>query len=304
MDPDSRSLDAGRRSVTFQCALPRAGVVEVRYPPRADFDTHTHDAAYLCLVTDGEYQDWPTGTGRRSVTTGVSLVYGAGSRHAVRTGARGARVLHLTDPAGRGWSDPLAPLAIGVLWQIGAAIRGLAGIPRDDADRLHLQSLVLELGSGAPTADASSAGSRDARRGKGNWLRVARARLREGYREPITLGELAADVGRHPTHLSRAFRERWGMTPGEYLRRIRVAAAVRALPTRATWDGGCADTWGPRPGPCVGGGLVRVRHPERACGRGRNHLKSSHVQTGKGERTSPPCLGSVLDGPSPGGRNP
>ncbi|NIP59877.1 MAG: helix-turn-helix domain-containing protein [Gemmatimonadetes bacterium] len=229
MDPESRSLDAGPRSVTFQCALSRAGVVEVRYPPRTEFDTHAHDAAYLCLVTDGEYQDWPTGTGRRSVTTGVSLVYGAGSRHAVRTGTRGARVLHLTDPSGRGWADPLDPLAIGVLWQIGAAIRGLAGIRRDDADRLHLESLVLELGGGAPTGDTSSAGTREPPRAKGDWLRLARARLREGYREPISLGELAAHVGRHPTHLSRAFRERWGMTPGEYLRRIRVAAAVRAL---------------------------------------------------------------------------
>ena len=85
------------------------------------------------------------------------------------------------------------------------------------ADRLHIKSLVFELRPGRRLDPNAS------------WLNSVRARLREEYRHQVTLDDLAGAEGRHPAHLARAFKGRWGMTTGDFLRRVRVAAAVRLL---------------------------------------------------------------------------
>jgi transcriptional regulator GlxA family with amidase domain len=86
-----------------------------------------------------------------------------------------------------------------------------------DADRLHVESLVFEL---IPERTSTHGAA---------WLDSVRECLRQGYREPVSLGALAREVDRHPAHLVRSFRSASGMTPGEYLRRLRVAAAIRLL---------------------------------------------------------------------------
>lgn len=45
----------------------------------------------------------------------------------------------------------------------------------------------------------------------------------------MTMAEIAETVGVHPVHLSRTFRQHYGMTMGEYLRRVRVEEAAKAL---------------------------------------------------------------------------
>ena len=45
----------------------------------------------------------------------------------------------------------------------------------------------------------------------------------------MRLESLAADAEVHPSHFARAFKQHVGMSAGDYLRRIRVAAAVRRL---------------------------------------------------------------------------
>jgi AraC family transcriptional regulator len=53
--------------------------------------------------------------------------------------------------------------------------------------------------------------------------------LRTRIGEPVRLGELAAETGVHPTHLARAFRARYGVSVGEYGRRIRLAWAATEI---------------------------------------------------------------------------
>jgi AraC family transcriptional regulator len=47
--------------------------------------------------------------------------------------------------------------------------------------------------------------------------------------ERVTLAELAAVAGVHRTHLVRAFRARYGVSVGAYVRRERIRWAARAL---------------------------------------------------------------------------
>lgn len=61
------------------------------------------------------------------------------------------------------------------------------------------------------------------------WLERARGLLRERAREKIVMCDIAAEIGVHPVHLSRAFHAHFGMTMREYLLRARVELATAEL---------------------------------------------------------------------------
>jgi AraC family transcriptional regulator len=78
------------------------------------------------------------------------------------------------------------------------------------------------------------------------WLRTARELLRD---DPgaTSLGAVAARLDVHRVHLARAFRDHFGETVGDQLRRIRVLRALRMLResdaplSRVALDAGFAD---------------------------------------------------------------
>ncbi len=61
------------------------------------------------------------------------------------------------------------------------------------------------------------------------WLKQTRDLLHGSFTKPPTLSELAAVADVHPVHLAREFRRAFHHTPGEYVRRLRVASACRLL---------------------------------------------------------------------------
>jgi AraC family transcriptional regulator len=78
------------------------------------------------------------------------------------------------------------------------------------------------------------------------WLRDVRLTLERDFRDTVTLTALAESVSIHPTHLSRAFRQHYGITVGEFLRDLRVSYARRRLASHAplqeiALDAGFAD---------------------------------------------------------------
>jgi len=60
-----------------------------------------------------------------------------------------------------------------------------------------------------------------------NGFTLSELRFPESYL--IGLGELAEIVGVHPTYLGRAFRAHYGLSVGEYGRRLRLAWAAAEL---------------------------------------------------------------------------
>lgn len=61
------------------------------------------------------------------------------------------------------------------------------------------------------------------------WLRDVRARMEHEFRSPLRVQEVAAEVGRHPNHVSRAFRRYFGVSTVEWLHRLRVAWVAEVL---------------------------------------------------------------------------
>lgn len=61
------------------------------------------------------------------------------------------------------------------------------------------------------------------------WLIQARDLLHEHFNDSLSLMEIAAIVGVHPTHLARTFKKHYRTTVGEYVRRLRLDWATRRL---------------------------------------------------------------------------
>ena len=214
----SASLAHPDSLMVLNCSSSSARLIDARYAPSTEFDTHEHDESYFCLVLHGGYEEWREGEAPVRRFVGHDTLYPAGSRHAVRSGAVGARILHVTDPSGRNWLHHPAPLASGLLRQVGVAMTELRRHAQDAAAALHIESLVHELAGHSRSSQVEP-----------GWLDQVRDRLRCEHRAAPTLQSIAHEVGRHPTHVARAFKKSFGMSLGEFVRRIRTAAAVRLL---------------------------------------------------------------------------
>ncbi len=98
----------------------------------------------------------------------------------------------------------------------------------DAFSMLALEGLILEL-----LAEAS----RCRIGGEKNiplWLGQTKEFLHENFTESFTLEEIAKTANVHPVHLSRVFREKFGCTIGEYVRRLRVGFAARQISATET----------------------------------------------------------------------
>jgi AraC family transcriptional regulator len=95
----------------------------------------------------------------------------------------------------------------------------------DSASSLSIEGFSLallgELARQKPSAERRGARPR--------WLRRAVERIDSGFLDSLSLTALAADVQIDPTHLARTFRQHYGCTMTEYVRRLRIEYAKREL---------------------------------------------------------------------------
>jgi AraC family transcriptional regulator len=95
----------------------------------------------------------------------------------------------------------------------------------DEASALALESLGLELL--ARLVRIGAAGDGEA---APPWLARTRRAIEDRFRDAsVRVGELAALEGVHPVHLARVFRRRYGLSPGDYVRRLRLEWARRLV---------------------------------------------------------------------------
>src|SRR2546421_6523989 len=152
----------------------------------------------------------------------------AGATHRARFGSDGARIL-IVRP--RSASDPVA----GCFDRV-AELRGreLTWLAWRLAGELRASDAAAPLAAEGFALELLAATTREARVERSPvrpaaWLRSAEELLRARAADRIGLGELAQTVGVHPTYLARAFRARYGLSVGEYGRRLRLAWAAAEL---------------------------------------------------------------------------
>ena len=211
--------------VAFARSCGGVHVTESRYAGHTRILPHAHPTAYLSFVVGGAYAER---VGRHELTCGTNVLryHPLGEEHADVFGPRGGTCLNvelsaeLVEHVGRISSRPLA--IDSAAWQ---ALRLRREAARDDdASSLIVQEIAIEL------VDAC----RDRVRAESAMsaappLRRAIDYIDAHLGERFMLRALATAAEVHETHLARLFKQRLGITAGDYLRRRRIARAEREL---------------------------------------------------------------------------
>jgi AraC family transcriptional regulator len=207
-------------------------LAELRFPPRYVQDAFEPDSSYLALVLEGAMEK-SFRSRTLSFGHGSALTMPAGTRHSARFGSRGARIVivrprQAASPAVRSL-ERLAELRGSgfswLAWRLAAELRA-----SDEGAPLAAEGFALEL-LAATTREAGNLH----RVGRASaWLRSAEELLRTHRGDCIALSEVASAIGVHPAHLARVFRAHYGISVGEYGRRLRLAWAATEIARRNT----------------------------------------------------------------------
>lgn len=202
-------------------------LAEMRFPSGYVQGEFEPELPYIALVLEGALEKFfRLRTMHLQGASGVAMP--AGAAHSAHFGPEGARIVivkpkNAASPVAA-WLDRLVDLrgpGFGWLaWRLAAELQA-----SDAAAPLAAEGFALEL-------LAATTREKRAERRNGRctaWLSSAEEALRARIGECIGLSELAAEIGVHPTYLARAFRARYGMSVGEYGRRLRLAWAATEL---------------------------------------------------------------------------
>jgi len=200
---------------------------ELRFPQSYVQPPFEPELPYLAVVLEGALvKSFPRRAVELDRACGIAMP--AGATHGARFGSDGARIL-IVRP--RATSEPVAACfdrlvelrgreLTWLAWRLAGELRA-----SDAAAPLAAEGFALEL-LAATTREAR------AERTPGRppaWLREAEELLRARLADRIGLGELAETVGVHPAYLARTFRAHYGLSVGEYGRRLRLAWAAAEL---------------------------------------------------------------------------
>lgn len=195
-------------------------ITDVAY--RAGFDTsrHVHEHDCVTLALRGQVAK-ELNTSERTLAGGAVAVTPAEMPHVDRFGPDGGRVLVielLERPEALSGGTPRTE-ALRLPWLGRRLAAELAATDAAAPLALHAAALeLLAIVGRAPTGPEPRA-----------WLDDVVEYLHAHRFERVTLAELATVAGVHRTHLVRAFRARFGVSIGTYVRRDRVRWAADAL---------------------------------------------------------------------------
>ena len=205
-------------------------VLETSYAPKLRIPRHTHERAALCLVLSGACQEI---YGQQTITClPLSVLFRpAGEVHSDQFSDSGTRTLIIE--LDNGWLDRLHDYPVKldrpVISKSGStawlATKAYTEFHRaDSGSALAIEGLALELLAVTSRRCFKRVGKKAP-----PWLANARDLIHRCFATNLTLEAIAAEVGTHPVHLARTFRQKYRCTVGEYVRKLRVEAACRDL---------------------------------------------------------------------------
>ena len=226
----SDSLQTGKFYGATQRRLEIGGIVltEVAHRVGRKLPSHTHESAYFGLLLAGSYSEKCT---QRSADYDPFTMgfHPPALTHSDEVGRCGSRMfcVELRDSyLSRIRPSLTAPqfvpelCASEVTWLGLRLYRSFAGETLADLELEELCGDMLERVSGSQLCEEKS---------RPAWLDRALELLHGSYRESLTLEEIAAQIGVHPIHLSRVFRKYYRCTMADFVNRLRVQFACRAL---------------------------------------------------------------------------
>ena len=193
-------------------------VAELRFPSgyvQAPFEP---DLPYLAVVIGGALEK--SFGGGLQLGSGAALTMPAGATHGARFGPDGARIVIVKARDSTG----------GVQFTRLRRPRGLGLLARRLSAELRASDAAAPLAAEGITLELLAATARDsAPTGPAPWLRDVEELVRERHGECVRLGDVARELGVPAVRIARVFRERHGMSVGEYGRRARIEWAAAEI---------------------------------------------------------------------------
>jgi len=200
------------------------------YAPGVEIPRHAHKNPYFIFTLAGSQEEF-FGSRSRAYVPGTLAFHPAGETHWERPGPSGMRALHVE--FGSAWMERHPEISRflekGTDFQCGRFGWLAQRIYRefccfDDVASAAIEGLVLEM-----LAHASRFRSDQSDTGKQKWLIEAEELIRARFSEPLSLSDIANAIEVHPVSLARTFRRRHQSTVGEFIRRLRIEAACKAI---------------------------------------------------------------------------
>jgi AraC family transcriptional regulator len=200
------------------------------YQPGAALERHFHDKSWVVLAFSGSFS--VTMRSRETMVAPKSLFYlPAGEMHTNNFGSHGAGVfITAVDPSWIGNrlevvnADAECPRVAPPGYLRGLALKMYEEFRSPDAlSDLIVEGAFLELlgrwfrGGIHQPNDAPA------------WMRRVTAYLHDSFCDPVSLGQIAHVAGVHPSHVAREFNRIYGMTVGDYIRKLRVEFVAERL---------------------------------------------------------------------------
>ena len=212
------------------CEVSGFRLTELIHPPEQQTHQHSHERAYFSLTLSGTYTKL---YGRRVVkcTPRTLVFHPPGQTQSGFCDAVGARsfIIELAPPVLEFVSQKGLQTERVSLFREGPLLWTAARLYKEFRQMDDLSPLAVEGLSLTMTAEAARASRGSVRRSPPRWLEQAREILRASFSGDLTVAGVAQTVGVHPVHLAVEFRRFYGSSPAEYVRRLRVEFACRAL---------------------------------------------------------------------------
>ena len=218
------------------CKVASFELSERAYPPRYQTPKHSHKRALFCFVLQGKYTE-EYGKLTRECEPSTLLFHPVGECHAE----------YFHDLGGRSFVIEIEPVWLNRLSEHLALVdtpsEFKGGAPELLARRLYrelsepdgVSALVIEGLMMQMLGEVSRQCAREnAPQKPPLWLQQASELLRARFTEHLTLAEIAQTVSIHPVHLAQAFHRSYQCTVGDYVRKLRIEYACRALTTSET----------------------------------------------------------------------
>src|SRR5215212_8351149 len=191
-------------------------LVETRHRAKETVPWHSHERPYLTFVLSGGYEE-RTKTDVSTIDAHCAVAHEAGVAHADRFGANDAHLLNLEILDGAARPELFASTRR-IRGRIVAetASKLVRELERCDAwSPLVIEAALLELAASVGRSAETTAHAP-------RWIDTVEQLIDSRFDEPLTLRELAAAAGVHPTHLARTYRHVRGLTIGDTIRARRI----------------------------------------------------------------------------------
>jgi AraC family transcriptional regulator len=202
---------------------------EKLYSSKAKLPVHAHELSHFCFVLAGEYRE-KIGARLFERKPSALVFYPPDVSHGEEHFADGRHFLveidftglERVEEYGARFDEPIALKDDGSAWLAARMYKEFR--ERDEFSGLALESISTEL-----LIVASRRRLQTSERKPPEWLKRVKEFLHESFSTPPSLTELAAQVGVHPTHLARVFRQFECCTISDYIRRIRIEEARQKI---------------------------------------------------------------------------